>query len=82
MSPNIFVLGISGFVGAHTVGHLIEKYPDYNVIGLVRNDEQAKLIEARWPHVKTVIGTLDTPDVLVEQASKADVVIGMSQKHY
>ena len=77
MSPTIFVSGIAGFVGGHTVNNLIKKHPDYKVLGLVRNDEQAKLVKARWPQAETVTGTLDTADILIEQASKADVVIGM-----
>ncbi len=58
------------------VSLLVEKHPEYKIIGLVRNDEQATLVKGRWPHAETVIGTLDTPEVLIEQASKADVAIG------
>lgn len=76
MPPTIFITGIAGFIGSSMVSRLVEKHPDYKIIGLVRNDEQMKLVKARWSHVETIIGTLDTAEILIEQASKADVVIG------
>jgi len=76
MPPKVFITGVAGFVGGHVTGRLIEKHSDYEVVGLVRNEEQAKLVKARWPHIDIVTGTLDDAAVLVEQASKADVVIG------
>lgn len=77
MAPTIFITGIAGFIGGHIVTHLVEKHPDYKIIGLVRNNEQARLVKARWSHIETVVGTLDAREVLIEQASKADVAIGM-----
>ena len=76
MSPQIFITGISGYVGGTTVDALIKKHPDYKIVGLVRSEESARLVKARWSHVETVIGSLDTPDVLIEQASKSDVTLG------
>lgn len=45
MAPTVFVTGIAGFVGGNTVSYLVEKHPDYKIIGLVHNEEQAKLLK-------------------------------------
>lgn len=42
---------------------------------LVRNQVQKEIILSRWPKIGTVIGTLDDREVLVREASKADVVL-------
>ena len=45
-SPRIFVTGVSGYVGGHTVMRVIEKHPEWTIAALVRNKEQSdRLIE-------------------------------------
>jgi uncharacterized protein YbjT (DUF2867 family) len=78
--PRVFVTGVSGYVGGHTVATLVEKHPDWNLVLLVRNEEQKKLVQARWPKLVTVIGDLDSKELLIEEASKADVVLRKSPK--
>jgi nucleoside-diphosphate-sugar epimerase len=79
-APRIFVTGVSGYVGGHTVGALVEKHPDWNIILLVRNEAQKNLVLDRWPKLHTVIGDLDNRHLLVEEASKADVILRMYKK--
>jgi hypothetical protein len=54
---------------------LAQKHPEYNLVFLVRNEEQAKSVKARFFSSETVIGDLDSHDVLVEQGKRADVVL-------
>ncbi|CZT09181.1 related to nucleoside-diphosphate-sugar epimerase [Rhynchosporium graminicola] len=74
-SPRIFVTGVSGYVGGHTVVRLIEKHPEWNFVALVRNEEQNAIIRARWPMIETVIGDLGNKKLMILEGSKADVVL-------
>jgi uncharacterized protein YbjT (DUF2867 family) len=75
MSPIIFITGVSGYIGGEVVDVFAKKHPEWQLVALVRNVEQGKAIESKYPAVKTVIGTLDDHDLLVEQGISADVVL-------
>jgi len=74
----VFITGVSGYIGGHVVRLIAEKHPEYNLVALVRNEEQASVVKATWPKVETVIGDLDSHDILVEQGKKADAVLRKS----
>ena len=74
-SPRVFITGASGYVGGHLVAALHEKHPDWHLVLLVRNEDQKNLIQARYPNIEFVIGDLDSRELLIEEASKADVVL-------
>jgi uncharacterized protein YbjT (DUF2867 family) len=80
VNPRIFVTGASGYVGGHTIGLLVEKHPQWNIVLLVRNEEQKKLVLARWPNIETVIGDMGNRQLMIDEASKADVVLRMCMK--
>ena len=75
MAPHIFITGISGYIGAQLLESLSSKHSEYQITGLVRNEDQGQKIAARYPSVQTVYGDLDSTYLLVEEAKKADVVI-------
>jgi len=75
MSPVIFITGASGYIGGEVVDYFTKTKQPWSLVALVRNEEQAKTIKAKYPAVKTVIGTLDDHDLLVEQGKNADVVL-------
>lgn len=74
-SPRIFVTGVSGYVGGHTVMRVTEKHPEWSIAALVRNQEQSDIVKARWPKIETVIGDLDDKELMIKEGSKADVVL-------
>lgn len=74
-TQRIFITGVSGYIGGHTVSRILEAHPEWNIGVLVRNSDQQKKILARWPSIETVIGSLDDRDLLIEEGSKADVVL-------
>lgn len=76
-SPRVFVTGVSGYVGGHTVMRIIEKHPEWTVVALVRNEEQNSIVHARWHKIETVIGDLDDKKLMIKEGSKADVVLRM-----
>ncbi len=73
--PRLFATGASGYLGGNTIGRLIKKHPEWEVVVLLRTEEQEKKVNAAWPDVQTVLGDLDNADTLIEEASKADVVL-------
>jgi uncharacterized protein YbjT (DUF2867 family) len=75
MSPRIFITGVSGYIGGHVAGVIVDKHPEYELAALVRNEEQAQIIGKTWPSVETIIGDLDSHEILLEQGAKADVVL-------
>lgn len=75
MTPRIFVTGATGYVGGHTTGELIAAHPGYQVVTLVRNEEQAAKLQSHWPTITTVVGTLDDDKIIKEESAKANVVL-------
>ncbi len=74
-SPRIFVTGVSGYIGGHTVVDIMLRHPEWHVVVLVRNEEQKAVVLVRWPNIEVIIGDLDNKVLLVEEGSKADVVL-------
>ena len=77
-APRVFVTGVSGFLGGHTVMRIMEQHPEWNVVVLVRNEEQKNTVLTRWPKIEVVLGDLDNKELLIEEGKKADVVLRMS----
>jgi len=75
MSPIIFITGVSGYIGGEVMDVFAKKHPEWQLVALVRNAEQARIVKAAYPAIQTVIGTLDDHDLLVEQGMMADVVL-------
>lgn len=73
--PRVFVTGVTGYLGGHTVMRIMEKHPEWHVVVLVRSEEQKNAIVARWPKIEVVLGDLDNKGVLIEEGKKADVVL-------
>ncbi|KAL4869079.1 hypothetical protein BDV12DRAFT_208808 [Aspergillus spectabilis] len=67
--------GITGYIGGQTVAHLVQTRPDLDITALVRNEEQTRIVKIAFPETKTVIGDLDSVDLLVQLSAEADVVL-------
>lgn len=79
MSPRILVTGATGYIGGHATGVLIASHPEYEVVALVRTEEQGAALRAHWPQITTVIGTLDDDKIIKDESAKADVVLRKSR---
>jgi len=77
-SPRIFVTGVSGYIGGHTVSLLTQRHPEYTITLLVRDDLQKLKVQTRWPDVEIVVGDLDSSELLIKEASKSDVVLQLA----
>jgi nucleoside-diphosphate-sugar epimerase len=74
-APRVFVTGVSGYLGGHTVIRIMEQHPEWNVVVLVRSEEQKNIVLSRWPKIEVIIGDLDNKQLLIKEGSKADVVL-------
>lgn len=72
--PRIFVTGVAGYIGGNLVVDIMDRHPDWNVVTLVRSDVQKAAVLARWPATEVVIGDLDDKALMIDEASKADVI--------
>jgi uncharacterized protein YbjT (DUF2867 family) len=75
MAPTIFITGISGYIGGQVLQDITSKHSEYQIRGLVRNEEQQQTIATKYPSVQIVIGDLDSADILIKEAAQADVVL-------
>ncbi|KAF8509426.1 hypothetical protein BU17DRAFT_77845 [Hysterangium stoloniferum] len=75
MSKSVFITGATGYIGGATLAHLLtaSSSKSHKYSALVRNKNKAAKLEALG--VRAVLGSLDDADILIEEASKADVVI-------
>lgn len=67
----IFITGITGYIGGTIAKKLLDK--NYQVIGLLRNDAQAKELEAAG--IQTIVGNIHDETVLRDAISNADAII-------
>ncbi len=67
----VFVTGATGYIGGSVSDRLVDS--GYQVLGLVRSEEKAKLLKARG--IEPVLGALDNSDVLTRAARWSDGVI-------
>lgn len=81
---NIFLLGASGFIGAHTLQQLANDLPLFPVIALVRDVTQAKseALKALHPNVQIIEGDLNDTSLIKEWASKCPIVVNVASSDH
>ncbi|KAL0260446.1 hypothetical protein SLS55_004133 [Diplodia seriata] len=78
----VFFLGATGHIGGEVLDATLNQFPDIEVTALVRTEDKGARLRKRYRNVKTVIGDLDSLDV-IEQASKdVSIVISTSPSTY
>lgn len=75
MAPKLFVTGITGYIGGSATDAIINAHPDYEIAALVRSDDKAELVKAKYPSVRVVKGDLDSADIIKAECAKADIVL-------
>ncbi|MFW2514358.1 NAD(P)H-binding protein [Demequina sp. SO4-13] len=70
---NVFIIGVSGAIGALLAGNLIDRGDD--VAGLVRRDEQKRELSARGIEVHVAQLAHVTPEALATMLTGVDVVV-------
>ncbi|KAI1866555.1 hypothetical protein JX265_007856 [Neoarthrinium moseri] len=75
MAPKVFITGSTGFIGGDALYALNQSHPDWEYSILVRTQEKADQVKAKYPKVRAVIGDLDNSKIIEEEASRADIVL-------
>lgn len=81
---NVFITGATGYIGGQFLHEILhDKKHNFKVRALVRTEEKAqKLFYKTNYEVDTVIGDLDSLDLLREEISKADIVINAATNNH
>ncbi|TQS32107.1 hypothetical protein Golomagni_07587 [Golovinomyces magnicellulatus] len=77
MTIKILLTGASGYVGGAALDAVYTAHPDYEYSLLVRDEERAKPIKAKYPDAKFLYGTLEDSDLVRDAALDTDIVIRM-----
>lgn len=75
MSTKILLTGSTGYVGGVVLHFLVSRMKDCSITSLVRTDEQANRLKSTYPGIRTLIGTLESRDLLLAEAANADIVL-------
>lgn len=73
----MFRTGASDYVGGDALYVIYNKHPEWQYTALVRTEEKAKQLTAKFPNISIVYGSLDSADLLEEEAKKADIIYSM-----
>ena len=74
-SPVIFLTGVTGFVGGTILATLYQTLPNVRVKALIRQEADAKELQAVYPDLIPIIGTLASLSLVKSTAATADFVI-------
>lgn len=74
MTTSIFLTGATGYIGGSLLKLLLPELSKYHIAALVRDEPRAKKLRELGVQ-ETVIGDLDSSEVLINAASKADIAI-------
>jgi len=75
MAVRVFITGISGYIGGQLATDFSRQHSEWQVVGLVRNEEQAQMIRSKLPSIQTVLGDLSSLDLLFQEAKKSNIVV-------
>ncbi|KAI1117224.1 nucleoside-diphosphate-sugar epimerase [Nemania sp. NC0429] len=75
MPTKIFLTGATGYIGGEALYSIHQAHPDFEFTLLVRSEEKAKQVSAKYPDAKFVYGNLDDAEVIEKAAAAADIVV-------
>lgn len=76
MTTRILLTGATGYVGGALLPILLSQLPPTcSITCFVRTEEQASLLKSNYMGIATVVGTLESRDVLIAEAAKTDIVL-------
>jgi nucleoside-diphosphate-sugar epimerase len=71
----LFLIGATGYIGGEILAQLQSFEIPFEITALVRSQEQADKLASALPSVRTVLGDLNSHELLVKESSNADVII-------
>lgn len=73
--------GITGYLGGDVLSILTQDHPDWEISALVRSEEKAKQLTSVYPNVRTVLGDVESTELIADEVKKADIVYSMSPQY-
>ncbi|TVY45739.1 hypothetical protein LSUB1_G000403 [Lachnellula subtilissima] len=75
--PKIFITGATGYVGGDVLHTLLQSHPTWetNITCLYRTPSSINKLTTTYPAIKTIQGTLESTQILEDEAAKADIVL-------
>lgn len=71
----MYRIGITGFIGGTVTRRIIDCHPEFEIAALVRNEKDIVNVSTMFPKARIVRGSLDDRDILIEECSKARIVL-------
>ena len=68
-------IGATGHIGGAVLDLISSEYPGVSILALVRDEQKSERLVAKYPRVSTLIGDLDSTELLEVSSYNADVVI-------
>ncbi|KAJ5165309.1 uncharacterized protein N7500_007139 [Penicillium coprophilum] len=78
MAPKVFLTGATGYIGGDGLFVLAGAHPDWEYSALVRSKEKAAQVTSKYPQIRTVIGDLDSSELIEEEVKNADIVFNFA----
>ncbi|KAG0674433.1 hypothetical protein C6P40_002185 [Pichia californica] len=79
----LFITGATGYVGGEVLFQFLEKFPNFEITALVRSIEKGKIIkDATNNKVQTVIGSLDSLDLIRNETESSDIIINAASNNH
>lgn len=79
----LFLAGSTGYIGGEVLYQVLQSFPDFEITALVRSAEKGEIIrEGTKGKVKTVIGSLDTLEIIREQTELSDIIINAASNNH
>lgn len=69
--------GVTGYIGGDGLFAIASSHPDWQFSALVRSEEKSTQVTSKYPQIRTVIGDLDSSELIEEEVKNADIVFRM-----
>jgi len=74
-------IGATGHIGGAVLDLITSEPPELSILALVRDEQKSERLVAKYPRVSTLIGDLDSTELLETSSYNADVVISKPILH-
>ncbi|CAG8123680.1 unnamed protein product [Penicillium olsonii] len=76
MAPKVFMTstGATGYIGGDGLFAIAKAHPNWELSALVRSQEKATQVTAKYPQIRTVLGDLNSSDLIEKEVQNADIV--------
>ncbi len=70
---------MTGYIAGDAASVIYAEHPDWSYTFLVRTQDKAEAVQRAFPGTRTVVGDLDSTELLEKEAAEADIVLRTSK---